>query len=661
MRKPPAATRAARSYEDFDLRVEAVEGGYRARAHCRLVGEGENRFPAPFSPADLAALDRQWAALARGAGLLDDPGHRLPQDLGGRLFEAVFAGPVLARWSACHSLLAEGQGLRLRLKLKDPEIAAWPWEYLFDPGGKGFLALSEKTPVVRYEDLPAEASRLAVATPLCVLVVAPEPRDLPALQGGREWELLNEALSALTAAGHVVLERVQPATRRELERWLDRPEPCHVLHIAGHGHFDGGRADGVIQMETEDGRADPYEGTALATALSDHGVPRLVFLNICDGARGSCGGRSAGLAQSLVRHQVPAVVAMREQISDEAALVFARSFYERLAAGAPVDAALSRARREMQSAKHWTEWGTPVLYMRSEDGTLVGAGRSVGGKSRWLLAAGVLLAAALVAGVWSLQDRAASVASKPGPAPVLRPLDPTDPRCPSPPGLGLSFAYVEPGSFRRGEGKEAQDVILTRPYCLGRYEVTKHQWNAILGDGTRSLLAAPDNRLPAEGKSWEDAVALVNQLRDLDPEAGFRMPSEAEWEYGARAGSKARFSFGDDVELLRRYGNCDGNEDRYKEVAPVGVFEPNGWGLYDMQGNVWEWVQDRAGPYQGTSVKDPTGAETGTRRIRRGGSWDIKPANCGVAKRTDADPARNQRDVGLRLVRDPVPPPVANR
>lgn len=126
MRKPAPANRPPRSYVNFDLRVERFEGSFRARAQCRLTGEGEHRFQAPFSSTDLATLDRQLVSLARGAQLLDDPGQRLPQDLGSRLFEAVFAGQVLARWSASRSRLGEDQGLRVRLKLNDPEIAAWP-------------------------------------------------------------------------------------------------------------------------------------------------------------------------------------------------------------------------------------------------------------------------------------------------------------------------------------------------------------------------------------------------------------------------------------------------------------------------------------------------------------------------------------------------------
>jgi hypothetical protein len=234
VRKPAPALRPPRSYVNFDLRVERFEGSFRARAQCRLTGEGVHRFQVPFSSADLATFDRQLVSLARGAQLLDDPGQQLPRDLGSRLFEAVFAGQVLARWSASRSLLRADQGLRVRLKLSDPEIAAWPWEYLFDPSGKGFLALSEKTPVVRYEDIAGEVPQIPDLVPLRVLVVAPAPRDVDALQAEKEWKLLSEALAALTTAGRVVLERLQPATRRELERWLDR-EPCHVLHIVGHG------------------------------------------------------------------------------------------------------------------------------------------------------------------------------------------------------------------------------------------------------------------------------------------------------------------------------------------------------------------------------------------------------------------------------------------
>lgn len=145
----------------------------------------------------------------------------------------------------------------------------------------------------------------------------------------------------------------------------------------------------------------------------------------------------------------------------------------------------------------------------------------------------------------------------------------------------------------------------------------------------------------------------MRNLQERHPEMGLRLPTEAEWEYGARAGSPTTFSFGDDVADLPRFGNCKG-KDRHPKLAPVGVYEPNDQGLYDMHGNVSEWTQDWHGEYPKGPVTDPQGPPAGTRKIRRGGSWDIKPENCGAGRRTRGVLDLRSGEVGFRLVREPV-------
>jgi len=163
--------------------------------------------------------------------------------------------------------------------------------------------------------------------------------------------------------------------------------------------------------------------------------------------------------------------------------------------------------------------------------------------------------------------------------------------------------------------------------------------------------------------SWNDAVAFCKWLSRKDGRE-YRLPTEAEWEYGCRAGSRGRFSFGDDEEDLAKYGNVadktfrdatkkdwgiKGN-DGYAFTAPVGQFQKNGYGLFDMHGNVQQWCSDVYGDYPTEAVTDPQGPaeEEGSYRVFRGGGWSLEPEHCRSANRK-LDPATCDNDLGFRL------------
>ena len=152
--------------------------------------------------------------------------------------------------------------------------------------------------------------------------------------------------------------------------------------------------------------------------------------------------------------------------------------------------------------------------------------------------------------------------------------------------------------------------------------------------------------------SWHDAVAYVQWLSDKTGES-YRLPSEAEWEYAARAGSKKKYSWGNDIGHNR--ANCDGCGSQWddKRTAPVGSFSPNAWGLYDMHGNLWEWVQDCWNDtYQGA----PADGSAWTRgdcslRVLRGGSWGGKPGNLRAAYRVRGTTGKRNNNIGFRVAR----------
>src|SRR3712207_4728345 len=255
----------------------------------------------------------------------------------------------------------------LKLHVLPPELSALPWEFIYEPEGD-YLVLSSTTPLVRYLDLPQRAEQLAVSPPLRILGMVASPRGLPSLDVEHEKRLMEEAVKRLQAEGLVELRWLEGQTWRDLQRAM-RSGPWHVFHFVGHGGFDPATEEGAIALSDEGGRKDMLRARALARLLDDHFPLRLVFLNSCEGAKGSERDAFSSIAATLVRYGVPAVVAMQYEISDTAAIEFSRNFYEAVADGLPVDAAATEARTAV-SMKSALEWGTPVLYMRSGDGLI---------------------------------------------------------------------------------------------------------------------------------------------------------------------------------------------------------------------------------------------------------------------------------------------------
>ena len=226
----------------------------------------------------------------------------------------------------------------------------------------------------------------------------------------------------------------------------------------------------------------------------------------------------------------------------------------------------------------------------------------------------------------------------------------------------MEFVWIPPGSFTMGsEGfreseRPAHLVTLTNGFWLGKYEVTKAQWLAVMESepwaGRERVVDDPDS--PAEFLTWHDAQDFVAVLNALG-EGVFRLPTEAEWEYACRAGSASQYCFGDGSSALEEFAWFgEGLEGR---VRVVGQKEPNAWGLYDIHGNVWEWCQDwyseqytDAGP-----VTDPTGAEKGMVRVFRGGSFGDEPELCRSSMRNGGVPWAAWNWTGLRLVRSDGP------
>ncbi|MDX2029275.1 MAG: formylglycine-generating enzyme family protein [Blastocatellia bacterium] len=191
-----------------------------------------------------------------------------------------------------------------------------------------------------------------------------------------------------------------------------------------------------------------------------------------------------------------------------------------------------------------------------------------------------------------------------------------------------------------------QHLVRVSPFLIGKYEVTQAQWVAVMGTNPSSFKG--DN-LPVERVSWQEVQEFCDRLSKLTGQT-WRLPTEAEWEYAARAGTTGPYA--GNLDAMAWYGKNSGNQ-----THPVGTKQPNRWGLHDMHGNVWEWCSDWYGERyyaelnnQGV-VTDPKGPSLGSNRVIRGGSWDYGAVVCRSAYRGYADPGLRVNALGVRLVR----------
>jgi formylglycine-generating enzyme required for sulfatase activity len=233
--------------------------------------------------------------------------------------------------------------------------------------------------------------------------------------------------------------------------------------------------------------------------------------------------------------------------------------------------------------------------------------------------------------------------------------------------IGMEFVQIPAGSFEMGcsEGDiycehdevPRHRVNITKPFYMGKYEVTQGQWMSVMGSGffgiggnNPSRFSSCGGSCPVEKVSWNNVQDYIQKLckkENMNP-CRYRLPTEAEWEYSARAGTKSKFYWGNkmDNSYLWFAENSEG------QTHPVGQKKPNAWGLYDMTGNVFEWVQDWYDDeyYKNSPSADPKGADKGEYRVLHGGSWSYDAGYCRLSKRFNFDPYGGNDDYGFRLV-----------
>ena len=209
--------------------------------------------------------------------------------------------------------------------------------------------------------------------------------------------------------------------------------------------------------------------------------------------------------------------------------------------------------------------------------------------------------------------------------------------------VNLKLVLIRPGKFMMGDEKDQHEVTLSKPYYMGVTQVTQAQYQAVIGSNP-SLFKGDTN--PVEMVSWDDATGFCKKVSEKSRQA-VRLPTEAEWEYACRAGTKTHFCFGDADEGLGDYAWYSANSEQ--RTHPVGQKKPNAWGLYDVHGNVWQWCADWYGDYPKGAATDPQGAASGSQRVLRGGSWSSNPDLCRAACRSSSYPSSRLDDVGFRV------------
>ena len=230
----------------------------------------------------------------------------------------------------------------------------------------------------------------------------------------------------------------------------------------------------------------------------------------------------------------------------------------------------------------------------------------------------------------------------------------------------FEFAYIPPGEFMMGSPEEEPErsgdeilhkVVLTEGFFMQTTLVTQGQWKAVMGKNP-SWFKEYGGKLPMETVSWEDAMEYIGKLNAAGDGKGYRLPTEAQWEYACRAGTTTAFHTGrclstDEANYNGHYplDGCPKEEYQEKATTQVKTFPPNAWGLYDMHGNLWEWCSDWHDEYgKRGAVVDPPGPPSGSDRVLRGGSWSFSAWSCRSAYRNWDQPGERNEDIGFRLV-----------
>lgn len=342
---------------NFDLRVRAEGAQPRYTVEVSASPAGESGMVVQESPA----LDPELLAAWQESRLSNDEA----QTLGQQLFQWLFPAPLLERLVASTSRLeGKKEPLRLRLRIDPPELSRLPWELCWNAQDE-FLALLPDLAWVRYIAEPFAASALATPLPLKLVIAVSSPKELPTLDADGEATLVLDSLQAVNEAiqvkviPHTTWERLQDALA----------EGVDVLHFVGHGGINE-QGEGFLAFEDDEGSLNALTAKRLRVLFRGRDL-KLVVLNACQSAVAQGQEALMAVAPSLVRSGIPAVIAQQAPVPDSLAKSFAKTLYDYLAKGTPLDEIITEMRiRAFDKAGEQAHWGIPVLFMRAPDGKL---------------------------------------------------------------------------------------------------------------------------------------------------------------------------------------------------------------------------------------------------------------------------------------------------
>ncbi len=364
------------SYLDFEIEIGAgAAGSYPVRVVHSPAGELHSTLHMPFPMSELRTrlleLENAMLSASLPRRRVNTTEEAVARQWGKQLFDVLFSGEICSSYLlSLQQAEQQGKGLRIKLRVQPPELASLPWEFLYDTREGDYVVLSRHTPLVRYPDTPLPEQPLTVSPPLRILGMVAAPKDQLPLDIAREQERIATALRPLRDAGVVQLTWLEGQSADDLARALINGS-WHVFHFVGHGGFSTDADEGFIALTGPDGATEQLGARELGRLLNDHPSLRLALLNACEGARGSERDNFSSIAATLICRGVPAVVAMQYEITDEAAVEFARSFYRVLADGVPLEGTVAEARKAVaRKLPNTLEWAVPVLYLRSSGGNL---------------------------------------------------------------------------------------------------------------------------------------------------------------------------------------------------------------------------------------------------------------------------------------------------
>ncbi len=315
---------------------------------------------------DLPLADLQQHVSRFKSGTAD---REVSKKLGAALLQALLPHPIREIWERSQGSIESASILRLRLDVRCPELAALPWEMLYDAGRRYFLATAPQRPIVRYVYDAASERPLSRVSDLNVLIAVSRPSGLDELAAaGQEVSIILDALQDLRDRNRVRVDVLERATIKKLQQSL--LHGYHVLHFIGHGLFE--RGIGHLIFEDDRGKPQWIDGETLAVFCRETPL-RLLVLNSCETADASAVDPLLGVAQAALVAEVPAVVAMQGAIRDKAAAEFAHGFYLALAEGYPLETCVTEGRKAIIAQNHGldpADWAVPVLFSNAPNGLL---------------------------------------------------------------------------------------------------------------------------------------------------------------------------------------------------------------------------------------------------------------------------------------------------